>query len=213
MYRRPNEYWFLVRHGLSSRRQEVISPTGAETLILRFGDYDVIVYNSDRGELRIHGCNPKEVEMLRRTFAEYLFGDPEFFPGSAKFTLAPLVNDRRACLACADIPEFANVTCVSVQFFRGGKKWLRHTFDAPDVFDAIDDGDFSLPAADLIVRATFLIRFKDSRKQRTVTIAGSNRIKVVRDDDTVLLERWLAARGFVLEPVHEEVETGTLAGE
>lgn len=212
MYRRPDEYWFLVRHGLSSRRQEVISPTGSETLILRPGEYDVVVYNSARGELRIHGCNPTEVEMLRSTFAEHLFDDPEFFPGGAKFTLAPLVANGRACLVCTDVPELANVTCVAVQFFKGGKKWLRHTFEAPDVFDAIDDGDFSFPAPDMIVRATFLIRFKDSRKQRTVTIAGSNRLKVVRDGDTVLLERWLAARGFVMEPVRDEVETGTLAG-
>lgn len=212
MYRRPDEYWFLVRHGLSSRRQEVISPTGSETLILRPGEYDVVVYNCTRGELRIHGCNPTEVEMLRRKFAEHLFNDPEFFPGGEKFTLAPLVNDGRACLVCTDVPELAEVTCVAVQFFKGGKKWLRNTYETPNVFDAIDDGEFSLPAADRIVRATFRIRFKDSRKQRTVTIAGSNQLKVVRDGDTVLLERWLAARGFVLEPVRDEVEEGTLAG-
>jgi len=212
MYRRAHEYWFLLRHGLSSRRQEVISATGSETLILRPGEYDVVVYNSTSGVLRIHGCNPTEVEMLRRMFGEHLFNDPEFFPGSARFTLAPLVTEGRACLVCTDVPELANVTCVAVQFFKGGKKWLRHTFEAPDIFDAIDDGDFSLPSADRIVRATFLIRFKDSRKQRTMSIAGSNRLKVVRDGDTVLLERWLAARGFVMETVHDEVEEGTLAG-
>ena len=37
MYRRPNEYWFLVRHGLASKRQEVVSASGADTLVFRPG--------------------------------------------------------------------------------------------------------------------------------------------------------------------------------
>ena len=146
--------------------------------------------------------------MLRRTFGGHLFDDLEFFPGGAKFTMAPLVTLRRGCLACGDVPELANITLACVQFISGGKKWVRKTFEAPDIFDAIDDGEFSLPNPDCIVRATFLVRFKDSKK----TTDGDNRLKVVRDGDTVLVERWLAARGFVLEPVRDEIETGTLAG-
>jgi hypothetical protein len=211
MYRRPGEYWFLVKHGLSSRRQEVTCANGWETVIQRPGEYDVLAYNCERGELRIHGCNPKEVEMLRRTFSAHLFGDPEFFPGGAKFTLAPLATLGRGCLACGDVPELANITLTSVQFFGGGKDWLRETYEAPDLFSKIESGAVRLPAPELLVRATFLVRFKDSKKQRTVTIAGSNRLKVVRDSDTVLVERWLAARGFVLEPVRDEIETGALA--
>ena len=89
---------------------------------------------------------------------------------------------------------------------------MRETYEAPDLFSKIESGAVRLPAADLLVRATFQVRFKDSKKQRKVTIAGSNRLKVVRDGDTVQVERWLAARGFVLEPVRDEIETGTLAG-
>lgn len=212
MYRRPGEFWFLVKHGLSSRRQEVTCANGWETVIQRPGEYDVLAYNCERGELRIHGCNPKEVEMLRRAFGGHLFDDPEFFPGGAKFTLAPLVTLGRACLACGDVPELANITLTSVQLLSGGNDWLRETYEAPDLFSKIESGAVRLPAADLLVRATFQVRFKDSKKQRKVTIAGSNRLKVVRDGDTVLVERWLAARGFVLEPVRDEIETGTLAG-
>ena len=59
MYRRPGEYWFLVRHGLASKRQEVVSASGADTLIFRPGEYDVLVYNRKHSELRVHGCNPR----------------------------------------------------------------------------------------------------------------------------------------------------------
>ena len=64
---------------------------------------DVLVYNRKRGELRIHGCNPREVEMLRTVFGKHVFHDKDFFPGGESFTLAPLVEQKRACLACADV--------------------------------------------------------------------------------------------------------------
>ena len=186
-----------------------MSPDGSDTLIFRPGEYDVLVYNCERGELRIHGCNVKEVENLRRKFGLYLFGDEEFFPGGAKFTLAPLVEARRSCLACGDIPGIQHITLTEIQTFAGGKDWLRVTFQAPDIFTAVERGDFVLPAVDRLVRASFVVRFNDSAKQRTVKIAGSNKLSVVRDGDTVLVERWLSARGFVPAKVEQE-EVGEL---
>jgi hypothetical protein len=210
MYKRPEELWFLVRHGLASRRQEVISGSGSETLIVRLGEYDVVVYNVERGDIRIHGNGQKEVEMLRMKFGQHLFGDPEFFPGGAKFTLAPLIRDRRNSLACGDVPEIANITLTSVQFLKRGSNWRRTMYDAPDIFDDVERGDLVFPVTEDLIRAKFLVRFKDSKKQRTVTIAGSNQINVVRDGDTVSIERLLAARGFVLENLPDEVEAGSV---
>ncbi len=210
MYRRAHERWFLVRHGLASRRQEVITASGSESVIQRPGEYDVLVYDCERGELRIHGCNVKEVEMLRQVFGGHLFGDKEFFPGGEKFTLAPLLTGR-ACLACGDFPTLANVTLREVTVLRlTGSDWLRLTVNAPDLFGPVGRGDVTLPGVEGLVRATFELRFKDSKKRRTLTVAGSNRLKVVRDDDTTLLERWLAARGFVLEPEVDDEETANV---
>lgn len=210
VYRRPNEFWFLVRHGLASRRQEILSESGSDTLIFRPGEYDVLAYNSERGELRIHGCNGKEVDKLRRAFGQHLFGDEEFFPGGAKFTLAPLLEAGRACLACRDIPGIEHITLTEIQMFTGGRDWLRITFQAPDIFTALERGEFTMPGADRLVRASFVVRFSDSTKQRTVKIAGSNKLSVVRDGDTALVEQWLAARGFVLTNTRDE-ETGVVA--
>lgn len=211
VYRRPNEFWFLVRHGLASRRQEILSANGSDTLIFRPGEYDVLAYNSERGELRVHGCNPKETEMLRRAFGRHLFGVEEFFPGGAKFTFAPLVEAGRACLVCRDIPGIEHVTLTELQMLtRRGQRWLRTTHQSADVFDDLEDGSIAPPFVEQIVRATFVIRFSDSVKQRTVRIMGSNKVSVVRDGDTELVERWLAARGFVISNTRDE-ETGVLA--
>jgi hypothetical protein len=206
MYRRPGEYWFLVRHGLASKRQEVVSATGADTLIFRPGEYDVLVYNRERGELRVHGCNPREVEILRSLFGKHIFHDKDFFPGAARFTLAPLVEDRRACLACADIAGIENITLTEVQVFTGGRDWLRLTYQAPDVFTTIEQEKMVLPEADLLVRASFSVRFSDSKKHRTIKIIGSNKLSVLRDGDTVLMETWLDARGFIIKRRVDEEE-------
>jgi hypothetical protein len=206
MYPRPGEYWFLVRHGLASRRQEVVSTTGSETLLFRPGEYDVLVYNRRTGELRVHGCNPREVEMLRWTFGKHVFNDPDFFPGGARFTLAPLVNDGRRSLACRDIGGIEDITLIEVQSLTGGRDWLRQTHHAEDLFNAIEHERVVLPAAECLVRASFLVRFSDSKKRRTIKILGSNKLSVVRDGDTVLMERWLDARGFIMKRVVEEPE-------
>ncbi len=199
MYRRPGEYWFLVRHGLASKRQEVVSAGGADTLIFRPGEYDVLVYNRERGELRVHGCNPREVEVLRSLFGKHIFQDEDFFPGGAKFTMAPLVEDGRRSLACADIPGIESITLTEVQVFTGGRDWLRVSYQAPDVFTKVEEEKVILPEADLLVRASFSVRFTDSKKHRTIKILGTNKLSVLRDGDTILIERWLDARGFIIK--------------
>lgn len=210
MYRRPGEYWFLVRHGLASRRQEVVSATGSETLLFRPGEYDVLVYNRKSGELRVHGCNPREVEMLRCLFGKHLFHDKEFFPGGARFTLAPLVQSGRACLACRDIPGIEEITLTETQTLTAGRDWLRQTHHAADLFTVIEQERVLLPEPDCLVRASFLVQFSDSKKRRTIKILGSNKLSVVRDGDTALMEKWLDARGFIIKRTVDEPEPDEL---
>lgn len=207
LYKRPGEYWFLVRHGLASRRQEIVSATGTDTLIFRPGEYDVLVYNRKSGELRVHGCNPREVDMLRKSFGRHIFHDENFFPGGARFTLAPLVESGRDCLACHDVPGIEEITLTEVQALTGGRDWLRQTHNAPDLFTAIERERVVLPEPDCLVRASFLVRFSDSRKRRMIKIMGSNRLSVVRDGDTALMEEWLKLRGFAIERTVEEHES------
>lgn len=214
MYRRPNEYWFLVRHGLASKRQEVVSASGADTLIFRPGEYDVMVYNRKRRELRIHGCNPREVEVLRTLLGKHVFHDENFFPGGARFTLAPLVDAGRACLVCTDIPGIEDILLTEVQILAAsGSEWLRSTHHASDLFTAVENERVVLPEPECLVRASFLVRFSDSKKRRTIKILGSNKLSVIRDGDTELMERWLEARGFIIKrSADEEEPEGVLAG-
>ena len=204
VYHRENEVWFLVRHGLANKRQEILSDKGPDTLMFRPGEYDVLAYNRESGELRVHGCNKKEVDKLRRAFGRHIFGGEEFFPGGEKFTFAPLVLAKTACLACGDVAGIESITLTEVQSFAGGKHWLRVTYQSDDVFAAIARGEFVMPPLEQMVRVSFVIRFSDSAKKRTVKLIGSNKISVVRDGDTVLVERWLTATKFIRTKTHDE---------
>ena len=54
----------------------------------------------------------------------------------------------------------------------GGSEWLRSTHQAADVFTAVEHERVVLPEPDCIVRASFLVRFSDSKKRRTIKIIG-----------------------------------------
>lgn len=145
--------------------------------------------------------------MLRTVFGKHLFGDKDFFPGGARFTLTPLVELGRACLACRDIPGIEHITLTEVQTLFGGKTYLRQTHNAEDLYTIIEQERLALPEADCLVRASFLVRFSDSKKRRTIKIMGSNKLSVVRDGDTGLIEKWLDVRGFIIKRTDEDAES------
>ncbi|MCZ7636732.1 MAG: hypothetical protein M5U12_12285 [Verrucomicrobia bacterium] len=117
------------------------------------------------------------------------------------------MDDGRACLACADVAGIEDILLTEVQILAAsGSEWLRSTHHASDLFTAIESERVVLPDAESLVRASFLVRFSDSKKRRTIKILGSNRLSVVRDGDTALMERWLDARGFILKRSADEQE-------
>jgi hypothetical protein len=208
-YPRPDAVWFLVRHGLPNKRQEVLSEAGSGTLHFRPGEYDVLEYSETNGELAVHGCNPAEVKFLKEAFGKHFFGDPAFFPGDAKYTYTPLLAGE-ACLAVRGIGDIKSVTLVEVQHSIRRNR-LRKTYRSDDLFDSIKAGDVVMPPADQIVGASLLVRFSDSAKQRTVKIIGSNKLSVVHDSDKALMEEWLDVSGFVIHRPGNEDETEVLA--
>ena len=149
--------------------------------------------------------------MLRMLLARHVFHDDNFFPGGARFTLAPLVDTGRNCLACGDITGIEHILLTEVQILAAaGSEWLRSTHHASDLFTAVENERVVLPEAECLVRASFLVRFSDSKKRRTIKILGSNKLSVVRDGDTGLMEKWLDARGFIIRRSADETE-GVLA--
>lgn len=210
---KEGECWFLVRHGLPCKRESAMVEGESSSVFYRPQKHDVVVYDTSQGELRMNCCGKRELELFRKAFGLHLFGKEEFFPGTGKYRLKPLLKGR-GCLACLDIEGMESVTLKEVQFLFGGKPWQRVTRASDDIYGLVEKEKLFWPGdAERIKRATFEIKFAGSKKPRRVTIIPSNKAQYGRDDDSGIIENWLKERGFIGEDDEnetDETETGTV---
>ena len=103
-----------------------------------------------------------------------------------------------------------------VHFLWGGSFSEKEIRKADDIFGAYKARGASFPAKPRIVKACFRVTFSDSDTPRTVTIKTPNEAQYTRDADSVILEKWLKLRGFVVrkgkaqsEPASRKVLVGT----
>jgi len=197
---RGDTVWFLVGHGETLKREESLEGGARSSVCYRPLRHDVLVYHPSIGELHIHAQKPAEKLLYREQFGQVFFGDPAFFPGIDKYTLDPLRATGAASLHCADVAGIEWVKLHEVQLYRGGTPWELLTHKSDDVFAVFEARRQAFPAAGRLVKATFEFKFNDQRKPRKVVIRPSNIAHYTRDDDGVLVEAWLRARGFAAGP-------------
>lgn len=208
-YPKDGECWFLVRHGLPCKREAALEDGQPASVFYRPQRHDVLVYDASRGDIRVNCCGKRELEEFRKAFGVHLFGDETFFPGTAKYTLAPLVRDGRNCLACRDVPGIERVELKEVEVFYPGKHWQCVTRKSNDIFSLVEKGWVRWPESPgEITRATFEVKFSDAKMTRRVTLVPANKALYGRDDDSALVEKWLAARGFILQDTDHEDTAG-----
>jgi len=197
VYPQEGEWWFLVRHGAPCRREAVLEGDQPGTVFFRPQCHDVVVYNPQRGELRLNDCGERERRVLLRAFGRCLFGRADFFPSTAKYTLAPLVQRGRGALACGDVPGIERVTLKAVEFHYRRAPWRRELHEADDIFEQIEMGKIRWPGTlEEITQARFEVRLRRGKRPRRLAIVPCNKALYTRDADSHYLERFVAARGF-----------------
>jgi hypothetical protein len=212
IYPREGECWFLVRHGEPCRREGSLEQGKPGSVFYRPQQHDVLIYNSEVGELRIHAGTQGERELYRKTFGLFVFEDENFLPGDGKYTLQPLITDGVKALNCLDVEGIEGVKLREVEF-----QWLgsgrgnteREIRKANDLFAAFNTREFKFTDGHDLKRAVFQVKFADAKRPRSVTISPSNRDKYERDDDGSFLEAWLKKRGFIIEQ-HEHPSDGAV---
>jgi len=197
IHHRDGLVWFLVRHGQPFKREGSLEDGVSGSVFYRPETHDVLIYAPETGELRIHTSTKGEREMYRQSFGLHFFGRSDFFPGEAKYTLDPFKQGRQ-CLVCTDIPGIDSIVLKEIEFTIPGAIWEREIHKSDDVFTAFEYRNFEIREHLVISRACFKVQFSDSQKARTVVIRPSNNAQYGRDEDAVLVERWLNARGFIL---------------
>ena len=198
VFPRDDGIWFLVRHGDPFKREGSLTDGQSTSVFYRPEKHDVLVYQPTLGELRMNAASKGEKDAYRRLFGQHLFGSESFFPGRAKYTLEPLRKDGSASLVCADVEGMDWVKLREVQYFWGGAHNEVEVRKADDVFAALETRGRSMPEKARITKATFLVKFSDTKQPRAVTIRPSNIAQYTRDSDAVVLETWLMKRHFIV---------------
>jgi hypothetical protein len=205
---KDTEFWFYIRHAEPIKREGCVGLVDNQSgsMIYRPEKHDLLIYDADAGEIRIHADCKSEPELFRTAFGAHLFGDPNFFPPSVeKYTLDPLKSKARAALAFGGIHGILSITLKEVEWFRGlGDLWEREVHKAEDVFSVFEDRAFQIPESFAIRRAKFAVLFTDAKKPRTVTIKPSNYLSVGRDDDAIPVGKWLNSQGFIVKDTTDE---------
>lgn len=195
IFRQERRASLLVRRGDPYRREGAVEKTRT-SVYYRPEKYDVLRYDEILGELSINAeGNKKLVEHYRALVGELLFGDAEHFPGTAKFTLAPLQDIGSDCLICSDVEGIDSVVLKEIQICRGGCYGDVEILRSKDLFTSLAERGRRLPSGH-IVKASFLVKFTGQKTPRTVTIRPSNIASYARSEDSAPVEQWLMNRRF-----------------
>ena len=159
---------------------------------------DLVIYDLLHNELRISTSTIGELRLYREKFGKHVFGDPERFVYTQKYTLAPLKTDGVGSLQCRDI---------------GGIEWVRLTeleyawpcaFDhtekhkASDIFKALEMRRREIETGAEFLHARFAMKLAGEQTPRPVLIQPPNIAEYGRGEESAFIEHWLRLRGFVV---------------
>ena len=189
---------FLIRHGKPMQRESRINNGKSDGICYRPEVFDVVVYDRLQDELGIRASGTKGEKMLyREVIGLHLFGDRDYFPGRQKFTLEPLAQNGSAALVCSDIDGLDRVILTAFQeCLNDGFNGIdSHTSD--NLFLTMAKQNRSMPPASDMTQAVFSLKFAKLKKPRSLTIRLPNHVMYHRDENSVLIDQWLAKRGFI----------------
>ncbi len=199
-----------MRHGAPFAREGIIKEGESSSLFYRPEKFDVIVYNSATGEIRMNAKSKGEQELYRTMFGLHFFVDKEFFEAKSKFTLEPLREVGEDSLLCEDIEGIDWVKLKEIQIAWEGTFHEVEIRKSEDVFVSMRQRDWIFPVGGKLIKASFRIKFSNSKEPRTVILNAGNKAQFKRDDDADILEEWLSQRGFIINET-EEIDEEQLA--
>ena len=206
VFPKGDEVWFLVRHGEPYKREGGIKDGQSTSVFYRPEIYDVVIYNSTIGEIRMNAGTMGIKKEYRNKFGKHFFGDENYFPGTAKYTLEPLKCDGEAALVCSDVEGMEWVLLKELHFYWGGQFNEVEIRKADDLLAVFAWNDRKIKENARLVKAKFQVKFENAKNPRMLTIRPNNIANFHRDGDSALAEIWLAKRGFVMNAPADDEE-------
>ena len=201
---REGRVWIMIRHGMAMRREGGHQDDGGSSIhFYRPQKHDVLIYDEVLDEIGIHAETKGESKLYREALGLILFGRADYFAENSKFTLDPLIEHGPQALACDDIEGIDRIALVELRRFWGGPFQKRDTVAASDLFGDFGEEWQRRLRFGRLTSASFRVYFSGSSKGRLVKLRLPGTAGYDRDEDSALVEKWLAARGFLRKPEAE----------
>lgn len=209
----PGEARFLVEHGQPCKREPSRKGRRSTTTFFRPEKTDIVIYDAVHNELRINAASLPDMREYRKLFSLHLFGSEDCFVLSDKYTLTPLQTDGIDALNCRDIPGMERVDLCEIEYAWPGPFQHRETIRSANLFSSLAVLNREIERDALIVKAVFKIKWEGQRKLQTVTIKAGNKSGYTRGEESMIVEDWLRARGFIVtrERIEDEALEADLA--
>lgn len=188
---------FMVRHADPRRREGAIDGTEETSVLYRPLRFDIVGYDARSGTLRVYARSKWETSLYRGAFGQHLFGAMDHFPDIGRYTLEPLRCGDSACLVCTDAVPIKHVRVTEVHLYWGGTYDSVEVHKATDVFAALKQRKAGVPSGPRIRQATFEVSMFGEKLPRRVTIIPPNIARYSHEDESHVVDNWLALRGFI----------------
>jgi hypothetical protein len=204
LFHHDKKVWILIRHGMPMRREASHQEDGrSSTEFYRPQQHDVLIYDTSSDELGVRATTKGETKLYVGCFGRLVFGDENYFPQTDKFSLDPLIEDSAKSLWCEDVEGLEQVRLVEHRRYWGGAYKEIEIRRSSDIFAALAARGQEFGSKGRLVGASFKVKFSDSPKERSVTIRPPGNAKYERNEDSELIEVWLAKRGFMPKQTEE----------
>lgn len=194
-HHRGGEQWYVIAHGEPFKRDGRRVDDRSDSVFYRPEKIDVVVYNQEYGELRTNVSAKWQKNLYRDAFEHFIFEDKAGFKENPRYDLEPIRTKQQAVLHATD-DAISDIRLTSIDFMVDAASNDRLSRSSKDVFasferDRAEDASKGFPTEYPITSASFKVRFKNSKKERSVTIQPPNRARYIRDEDSAHVENWL----------------------
>ncbi len=191
-----------VLRGDGARRQSVIDieTEKPESLVFNPESCDIITYDSQFGDVRIHSQRISDTSLYRSYFGRYFFGNDSAFTMegcSRYFNVAKVRDWLKPRMTCRDVIGLEDVVTTSVGFIPSGARCSPVYIMSQDGLEHMASNITEcMPRNATMCSINLCFRLRDGRSRR-VRIEQPNVITLFDDEDAALILKWLRARGII----------------
>lgn len=204
VFERDDAKWFLVRRGEPCVRLGSLETGQSVPIHYRPERFDLVLYNPRFGSIGVCCDPPRATDAYCRVLGRYLFRDDEYFKTDLHghpFSLAPITEQGRACLACSDVDGIDRVRLIELEARGESGQFHTDLCKADDVFRVVEEAHRRLPAPTSFRRGRFAILFSDDPVEQHLTIQLPNIVTMDHGLNIKLIEQWMWLRRFICPPV------------